>query len=250
MITELAESVLTGLNQQYPVKVITIIGTKRHGQSDLASRLTANIWCWGRLDDVKKEVTLVLDTEGLWNVGKERANVDNTLGALVLTISSFIIYNQSGGNVDQSTLDVLGTFAELARKLCGHTSKTTETFMTRLPLKLHLHLLVLLRDYRSGGCATARLRCRNLKAAALVHFGIRPAMHEPLFAAKVMQAMQDARESGSHRTRLMLRFGKTYFTRLSAGASSWRRDVTITAEELNSFRLPKDIAFQYTTNGL
>ncbi|XP_068103289.1 guanylate-binding protein 6-like [Hyperolius riggenbachi] len=122
-----AIDILSTINQ--PVVVVAIVGPYRTGKSYLMNKLAGNpkgfvtgytvqamtkgIWMWCVPHPIKENHTLVLlDTEGLGDVGKGDSKNDIWLFALSVLLSSALVYN-SKGNIDQTGIDKLKYVADI-----------------------------------------------------------------------------------------------------------------------------------------
>ncbi|XP_044847057.1 guanylate-binding protein 1-like isoform X1 [Mauremys mutica] len=122
-----ALQVLADISQ--PVVVVAIAGLYRTGKSYLMNRLaskrtgfslgstiqshTKGIWMWCLPHPRRAGHTLVLlDTEGLSDVGKGNTKNDTWIFALAVLLSSTLVYN-SKGTIDQQAMDQLHYVTEL-----------------------------------------------------------------------------------------------------------------------------------------
>ncbi|KAJ7304022.1 hypothetical protein JRQ81_011541 [Phrynocephalus forsythii] len=118
---------------RHPVVVVAIVGLYRTGKSYLMNRLagkrkgfslgatvqamTKGIWMWCLPHPYKQDYTLVLlDTEGLGDVGKANTQNDSWIFALAVLLSSTFVYN-SMGTIDENALEKLHYVTELTRKI-------------------------------------------------------------------------------------------------------------------------------------
>ncbi|XP_067317271.1 guanylate-binding protein 1-like [Anolis sagrei] len=131
VLREEALAVLQRIRQ--PVVVVAIVGLYRTGKSYLMNRLagerkgfslgstvqgnTKGIWMWCRPHPHRSDRTLVLlDTEGLGDVGKGNTQNDAWIFALAILLSSTLVYN-SMGTIDQNALEQLHYVSELTQKI-------------------------------------------------------------------------------------------------------------------------------------
>ncbi|XP_042299867.1 guanylate-binding protein 1-like, partial [Sceloporus undulatus] len=131
VVQEEAAGLLAQIRQ--PVVVVAIVGLYRTGKSYLMNRLagkrkgfclgatvqgmTKGIWMWCLPHPKRADCTLVLlDTEGLGDVGKGDTQNDAWIFALSILLSSTLVYN-SMGTIDQNTLEKLQYVTELTKKI-------------------------------------------------------------------------------------------------------------------------------------
>ncbi|XP_020670103.3 guanylate-binding protein 1 isoform X1 [Pogona vitticeps] len=131
VIREKAAASLAQIRQ--PVVVVAIVGLYRTGKSYLMNRLagrrkgfclgatvqamTKGIWMWCLPHPQKQGCTLVLlDTEGLGDVGKANTQNDSWIFALAILLSSTFVYN-SMGTIDENALEKLHYVTELTKKI-------------------------------------------------------------------------------------------------------------------------------------
>ncbi|XP_062818767.1 guanylate-binding protein 1 [Anolis carolinensis] len=131
VLQEEALGVLQRVRQ--PVVVVAIMGLYRTGKSYLMNRLagerkgfslgstvqgnTKGIWMWCRPHPCRSDQTLVLlDTEGLGDVGKGDTQNDAWIFALAILLSSTLVYN-SMGTIDQNALEQLHYVSELTQRI-------------------------------------------------------------------------------------------------------------------------------------
>uniref|UniRef100_A0A3B4CS21 GB1/RHD3-type G domain-containing protein n=1 Tax=Pygocentrus nattereri TaxID=42514 RepID=A0A3B4CS21_PYGNA len=116
-----------------PVVVVSVVGLYRTGKSYLMNRLagkhtgfalgstveskTKGIWMWCVPHPTKADHTLVLlDTEGLGDVGKGDSKNDAWIFCLAVLLSSTLVYN-SRGTIDNTALEKLHYVTELAEHI-------------------------------------------------------------------------------------------------------------------------------------
>ncbi|KAJ6663883.1 hypothetical protein lerEdw1_009964 [Lerista edwardsae] len=121
VVQERAVRVLSGIQQ--PVVVVAVVGLYRTGKSYLMNRLadkrkgfclgttvqaeTKGIWMWCLPHPRRRDHMLVLlDTEGLGDVGKADSRNDAWIFALAILLSSTMVYN-SMGTIDQNAVEKL-----------------------------------------------------------------------------------------------------------------------------------------------
>lgn len=131
VIQERALRMLSSISQ--PVVVVAVVGLYRTGKSYLMNRLagkrkgfclgttvqaqTKGIWMWCLPNPRRSGHMLVLlDTEGLGDVGKADSRNDAWIFALAILLSSTMVYN-SMGTIDQNALEKLHYVSELAKKI-------------------------------------------------------------------------------------------------------------------------------------
>lgn len=140
VVQERAVRVLLSIHQ--PVVVVAVVGLYRTGKSYLMNRLadkrkgfclgttvqaeTKGIWMWCLPHPRRPGHTLVLlDTEGLGDVGKADSRNDAWIFALAILLSSTMVYN-SMGTIDQNALEKLHYVTELAKKIRVEASSGAE----------------------------------------------------------------------------------------------------------------------------
>ncbi|XP_053551275.1 guanylate-binding protein 3 [Bombina bombina] len=136
-----AKKILENISQ--PLVVVSIVGQYRTGKSYLMNTLagvksggfalghtveakTKGIWMWCVPHPTRKDHMLVLlDTEGLADVGKGDKRNDEQLFSLSVLLSSVLVYN-STGTIDQDAMDKLYCTAELCEYIVDRASNQTD----------------------------------------------------------------------------------------------------------------------------
>ena len=107
-MTEEGESFFNGLSE-FPLSVVAIAGPQRTGKSFLANTVmgkmegfqigdstqpcTKGIWVWGKPIDYEGQKVVILDTEGLHSVHRDKQN-DSIILGITLLLSSVFVYNK------------------------------------------------------------------------------------------------------------------------------------------------------------
>ncbi|XP_070812743.1 guanylate-binding protein 1-like [Pituophis catenifer annectens] len=123
-----------------PVVVVSIVGLYRTGKSYLMNRLagkttgfclgstvqakTKGIWMWCiPYPDRPNQTLVLLDTEGLGDIGKGNFQNDAWIFALAVLLSSTLVYN-SVGTIDQTALDKLHFVTEVSEHIKAKASSS------------------------------------------------------------------------------------------------------------------------------
>ena len=142
------------------VSVVSLAGPYRSGKSFLANMImnnmsgfktgstinacTRGIWVWGRPYDLSEnEVLLIVDSEGLGSVEKDRElNIDLKIFTICCLISSTIIYN-SKHSITEDKIEELSNVANLTNRIkFSNTSEETNSLTDCFP-----KLIWVLRDF-------------------------------------------------------------------------------------------------------
>ncbi|XP_068103303.1 guanylate-binding protein 3-like [Hyperolius riggenbachi] len=142
-----AISILSKINQ--PVVVVAIVGRYRTGKSYLMNKLaggkkgfdlgcaveaaTKGIWMMCRPHPIKKDhMIVILDTEGLGDVGKGDNKNDSWLFCLAILLSSVLVYNCKNA-IDQDALEKLKFTEEITQliKVKSQNNKDEEGEFSR-----------------------------------------------------------------------------------------------------------------------
>ena len=137
-------SFLASLPREKHVKVICVAGPYRSGKSFLLNRIvgqmkgfevgktvqscTQGIWIWNEplidSSDENEDLTLLVDTEGLFSADRE-TDTDLRLFALSVLLSSTLIFNQMGP-INEQTLNDLQFIVNLAQYLGESSQRSLE----------------------------------------------------------------------------------------------------------------------------
>ncbi len=127
-MTEEAEEILMSLSDKV-ISVIGVSGPQRTGKSFLCNTLinkmdgfqignstlpcTKGIWIWGQPLIIHEQAIIILDTEGLHSVFRDK-HVDSLILGITLLLSSVFVYNNFGV-IDEKQLGELSTVIELTK---------------------------------------------------------------------------------------------------------------------------------------
>ncbi|XP_068103290.1 guanylate-binding protein 4-like [Hyperolius riggenbachi] len=132
-----------------PIVPVAMVGMYRSGKSYLMNRLadaqtgfelgsaveakTKGIWMWCTRHPIKKDhILMLLDTEGLGDVGKKDNNNDTNLFALAVLLSSALVYN-SKNTIDNDAVEKLKFVGDLTEliKVRSQGNKNQEGHFSR-----------------------------------------------------------------------------------------------------------------------